>query len=298
VSTATSDRSALVAEAWVFGPALPPRPPQLHGARRAAFAASIVVLCALAGWALLGMSSLALGWFRGGDQMMHRVHDVAWGSFSVILICGSAAAQLWKPERRPAAMQQLLACLAAGALSMWASGAISPAHVVRGAFLAVPAAVMFWLHPVRKDVVTFGRVSSLLTALSVVVAVPLLRFALQQVRIQRLDTVSPHGIEFHWGSMATLALAIAATMVIASLHARGWRLPAWCAGLALAVFGSASVIYPDHASSVGRVWGTCAIAGAIVFVAVAERQLFVQRRTDADESSQDETWAAKRVTAS
>ena len=284
MSTSTSDRSALVAEAWVFGPALP-RPPQLHGAKRVAFAASIVVLCALAGGSLLGMSSLVLGWVRGGDQMMHRVHDVGWGAFSVILICGSAAAQLWKPERRPAAMQQLLACLAAGALSMWASGAISPAHVVRGAFLAVPAAVMFWLHPVRRDIARFGRFSPPLTALSIVIAVPLLRFALEQVRIQRLDTVSPHGVAFHWGTMATLALAIAATLVVASLQAPGWRLPAWCAGLALAVFGSVSVIYSDYASSVGRARGTCAVAGAVVFVAVAERQLRVQRRTDADEAA-------------
>ena len=184
---------------------------------------------------------------------------------------------------------------------MWASGAISPAHIVRGAFLAVPAAVMFWLHPVRKDVVRFRRFSPLLLALSIVIAVPLLRFALRQMRIQRLDTVSPHGVAFHWGTMATLALAIVTTMVVASLHAPGWRLPAWCAGLALAVFGSASVIYSDYASSVGRVWGTCAIAGAIVFVAVAERQLRLQHRTDADEaagsgadaedSGQAETWA-------
>jgi hypothetical protein len=304
VSTPSSDRSTeLLAEAWVFGPA--PRsddPPQLRGARRAAFAASIVVLCALAGGALLGMSSLALGWVRGGDEMMHRVHDVAWGAFSVILVCGSAAAQLWKPERRPAAMQQLVACLAAGALSMWASGAISPSHVVRGAFLAVPAAVMFWLHPARKGVVRFGRVSPLLAALSIVIGVPLLRFALQQVRIQRLDTVSPHGIAFHWGTMATLALAIVATMFVASLHAPGWRLPAWCAGLALAVFGLASDIYPLYASSVGRVWGSFAIAMAVVFVAVAERQRLVQRRSDAqqtagsgagtEESTRDETWAA------
>jgi hypothetical protein len=85
--------------------------------------------------------------------------------------------------------------------------------------------------------------------------------------------------------MATLALAIAATLVVASLRAPGWRLPAWCAGLALAVFGFASVLYSDYASSVGQVWGTCAIAGAIVFVAVAERQLLVQRRTDADEAA-------------
>lgn len=243
------------------------------------------MLCALAAGVLLGLSSLAVGWVQGGDEMMHRVHDVAWGAFAVILVCGSAAAQLWTPERRPAAMQQLLACLAAGGLSMAASGALVPSHLIRGAFLAVPAAVMLTLHPVRKDVLRVGRPSPVLAALAIVAAVPLVRFAIEQIRIQRVDTVSPHGIAFHWGTMATLALAITATMLVASVRAPGWRLPAWCAGLALAVFGSASVIYPGYASSVGRAWGTCAIALAIVFVVVAERQLAAQRRTDAREAS-------------
>ena len=165
---------------------------------------------------------------------MHRVHDIAWGAFAVILVCGAAAAQLWRPERRPAAMQQLLACLAAGGISIAASGALVPSHLIRGAFLAVPAAVMLAMHPVRKDVLRVGRMSPLLAALAIVVAVPLVRFALEQVRIQRIDTVSPHGIAFHWGTMATLALSIVATMLVASSRAPGWRLSAWCAGAALA----------------------------------------------------------------
>ena len=292
-----------LAEAWAFGPTLEPGVLQLRGARRAAFAVSIVVLCSLAAGVLLGLPSLVLGWVRSGDEMMHRVHDVAWGAFAVILVCGSAAAQLWTPERRPAAMQQLLACLAAGGLSIAASGALVPSHLIRGAFLAVPAAVMVALHPSRKDVFRVGRVSPILTALSVVAAVPLARFALEQIRIQRVDTLSPHGIAFHWGTMATLALAIVATMLVASIRVPGWRLSAWCAGLALAVFGLASALYPDYASSVGRAWGSCSVAMAIVFVAVAERQLLLQRRQDAHEASgrgaglaaesiHDETWAA------
>jgi hypothetical protein len=267
--------------------------------RRATFAASIVVLCSLAAGVLLGLPSLALGWVQSGGDMMHRVHDVAWGAFAVILVCGSAAAQLWTPERRPAAMQQLLVCLAAGGVSMAASGAPEPSHLIRGALLAAPAAVMIALHPVRKDVLLVGRIDPFLAVLSIVAAVPLVRFALQQIRVQRIDTVSPHGIAFHWGTMATLALAIVATMLVASLRAPGWRLSAWCAGLALAVFGLASAIFPDYASSVGRAWGIYAITLALVFVVVAERQSLVQRRTDAHKvsghvagSTLDETWAA------
>jgi hypothetical protein len=181
--------------------------------------------------------------------------------------------------------------------------AFVPSHLIRGASIAVPAAVMIALHPVRKDVLRVGRVNPLLTALAIVAALPLVRFALQQIRIQRVDSASPHGIAFHWGTMATLALAIVATMLVASIRAPGWRLPAWCAGLSLMVFGLASVIYPDYASSVGRVWGIGAIAFAIAFVSVAERQLLVERRADAHEpsvrrsivgaeSTLDETWAA------
>ncbi len=292
-----------MAKAWAFGPASESSLPQLRGAKRAAFVASVVVLCALAAGVLLGLHSLMLGWVQGGDETMHRVHDIAWGAFAVILVCGAAAAQLWRPERRPAAMQQLLACLAAGGISIAASGALVPSHLIRGAFLAVPAAVMLAMHPVRKDVLRVGRMSPLLTALAIVVAVPLVRFALEQVRIQRIDTVSPHGIAFHWGTMASLALSIVATMLVASSRAPGWRLSAWCAGAALAVFGLASVSYPDRASSVGQAWGACAIGAAIVFVVVAERQLIVQRRSEAHEASGnwsgaaadsilDETWAA------
>jgi hypothetical protein len=234
---------------------------------------------------LLGLPSLALGWVRGGDVMVHRVHDIGWGAFAVILVCGSAVAQLWMPERRPAAMQQLLACLAAGGVSMAASEALVPSHLIRSALIAVPAAVMFALHPARRDIVRIGRVNPVLAALAIAAAVPLGQFALQQIRNQRVDTVSPHGIAFHWGTMATLALAIVATMLVASIRAPGWRLSAWCAGLSLAVFGVASVVYPDYASSVGRAWGIGAITLAIVFVCVAERRSLVQRRADADETS-------------
>lgn len=237
-----------------------------------------MVLCVLAAGVLLGVPSLAFAWVQSGGRGMHRVHDLAWGTFAVVLVCGAAAAQLWKPERRPAAMQQLMACLAAGGLSMAASGALSPTHLIRGASLAVPAAVMIGLHPDRKGVFRLGRVSPLLIGLTIVGAVPLGRFALQQIRIQRVDTVSAHGIAFHWGTMATLALAIVGTMIVASVRAPGWRAPAWCAGIALAIFGSASAIDVGYASSVGRAWGACAIALGIGFIVAAERQVHAERR--------------------
>lgn len=266
-----------LAETWAFGP-VSSGVPQLRGTRRVAFVASVVVLCALAGGVFLGVPSLVVGWAQGGAEAIHRVHDVGWGAFAVFLLCVPAAAQLGRPERRPAAMQQLLLCLAVGGVSMAASGALVPTHVIRGALIATPVAVMFALHPARSRILRPGRWSPLLGALAVLAAVPLTRFALLELSIQRIDKGSPHGVEFHWGTMATLGLAIGATLLVAALRSPGWRLPAWCAGVALGVFGLVSAVYPDYASSVGRPWGMGALAFAVVFVAAAERQLLAERR--------------------
>ncbi|MEP6973800.1 MAG: hypothetical protein ABI869_06630 [Actinomycetota bacterium] len=239
---------------------------------------SVVILCALAGGVFLGVPSLVVGWVQGGVVAMHRVHDVGWGVFAVFLLSVPAAAQLRRPDRRPAAMQQLLLCLAVGGVAMVASGALVPAHVIRGALIATPAAVMFVLHPARARVLRPGRLSPILGALAVLAAVPLVRFALLQLSIQRIDRLSPHGVQFHWGTMATLVLAIAATLLVAALRSPGWRLSAWCAGLALASYGLVSGVYPSYASSVGRAWGIGAIAFAGVFVLTAELLLRAERR--------------------
>jgi len=262
-----------MAEAWVFGPSLQSTSLQLRRARRAAFAVSIVILCLVAGGALLGVPSLTLGWVQGGGLQMHRVHDIGWGAFAVVLVCGAAVALLKDPERRPAAMQQLIACLAVGGVSMAASSALTPAHFIRAVSIAAPVAAMIALYPDRKRIVQLGRASPLIVGLSIVGAVPLTRFAVLQIRMQRVDRLSPHGVAFHWGTMATLALAIVGTMFVASIQAPGWRVSAWCAGVALAIFGSASAIDVGYASSVGRAWGASAIALGVVFVAVAELQL-------------------------
>jgi hypothetical protein len=238
---------------------------------------SVVLLCTLTGGIFLGIPSLVLGWTRGGIEAMHRVHDVGWGAFAVLLLFVPAAAQLWRPERRPAAMQQLVLCLAVGGIVMAASGALVTTHLVRGALIAGPAVVMFVLHPARARILRPGRVSASLAAFAVLGAIPLTRFAVLQLDIQRVDHWSPHGLEFHWGTMATLTLAIIATLFVAAIRAPGWRLPAWCAGLAVAAFGLASAIYPSYASSIGRSWGMGAMAFGVVFISAAEWQLLAER---------------------
>jgi hypothetical protein len=78
----------------------------------------------------------------------------------------------------------------------------------------------------------------------------------------------------HWTTMSGLVLGIAAVALLTALRPSGWRIPAWCAGLAAAVYGLASVVYPRYAGASGRGWGTLALAGGVAFIAVAE----VERR--------------------
>src|SRR5437867_78423 len=72
--------------------------------------------------------------------------------------------------------------------------------------------------------------------------------------------------------MQQAALVIPALLIglLASLKPHGWRIPAWCAGMAVVVYGLASVVFPDHPGAEERGWGSLAIAGGVLFIAAAE----------------------------
>jgi len=79
----------------------------------------------------------------------------------------------------------------------------------------------------------------------------------------------PHHVQrLSW--MAALAIAIVLVGLLAALRTRGWRIPAWSAGTAAAVFGLASIVFPDQRGAEGRGWGGVALAGGVLFIAVAE----------------------------
>ena len=265
-----------LAEAWAFGPSADPVG-AFEGKRRILFVASIVTFVGIVGIALRGFQSLFLGWTQGGDDAIHRIHLLGWGTFTVIILGTGALAQLRAPERNVVAMKHLLLGLAAGGVCIALARGPSLAHLILGAALAIPAALMVVTHPVRGQLLHLGRSDPILAGLALGATVPLAWFAYSQIELQRADAVSPHGLQFHWASMATMALAIALIAVLGSLEAPGWRVAAWSAGVAGAVFGFASIAFPEHASSVGRAWGTVGIAMAVVFVAAAEWRAKVNR---------------------
>jgi hypothetical protein len=215
-------------------------------------------------------TALVRGWIEPGVRVVHHVHDLGWGAFAGVLLGGGVLALVFAREPRIAPMQQILLALSAAGVSMLASHALGWPHLLLGLSIAVPAGAMLALHPARRDLFRLGRPSWAMGGLALLGAIPLIRFAFHQLRFQSVDVISPHGKEFHWGTMGTLALAIAAVSILSSLQTRGWRAPAWSAGMALILYGLGSVLYPTSPSSAGAVWGSIALTGSLLFLAAAE----------------------------
>ncbi|MGH2683249.1 MAG: hypothetical protein ACRDIX_08460 [Actinomycetota bacterium] len=219
---------------------------------------------------LFGWPSLVLGWFESGDRLTHRVHDLGYGAWAGILLAVGYLSQLQAPERRIAGFQQ--AALALVGFVVAAALAADGFTLLFSLGLAVLTAILGWLHPARDGLVRRVAGPSLpLLILAIAAAVPLTMYALDMAELQRTGIPSDtHVAERHWSTMAALALSIWLVAAQAALRTPGWRIPAWSAGLAAAVLGLASIVFPAYPGSVGSTWGTVALLGGLVFVSLAE----------------------------
>jgi hypothetical protein len=241
------------------------------GARRRRLA--FLIISGLLGVAfalpLFGWPSLVLGWFEGGDRLPHRVHDLGYGAWAGILLAVGYLSQLRAPERRIAGFQQVALALVGQAIASTLAADGSFLLFILG--FAVLTAVLGWLHPARERVRERGRPSIPLLVLAIAAAVPLTMYALDMAELQRTGLPSDtHVAERHWSTMAALALSIWLVAAQAGLRTPGWRIPGWSAGLAAAVFGVASMVFPAYPGAVGTTWGLVALLGGVVFVALAE----------------------------
>lgn len=245
------------------------------GRRRVAFSILAGLFGLAFGGLFFGLPSVVLAWFTTGHEAAHRIHEVAWGGMAGVLLAVGALVQLRRPERKPAAMQQVVVTMVALIAGMAVAADLDPAMIV---FLVV-AGVMAWLHPARSEVLSLsGRLSPAMGAIVLASAVPLVVYALGQAEIGRLDTASEHAEFHHWAGMAALAFALLLVGGVASLRTRGWRISAWSVGLVAVLFGLVSVLNPDLPSSAGTGPGLAAMAGGALFVAAAEWE----RRRDPD----------------
>ena len=252
----------------------------LQGRRRTAFIVTTIVLGAIYGFLFFGLIALVIGWFEGGDRVIHRVHDIGNGIAFGILGALPFLALAWRPERRVAAVQLLAIVGVAGIAVGLLAGEPVFAAIGLGQVAFAVLLVVIAGRPYRDAAMTWDRraVSLPLLLLAVAAMIPLGAYALSTARLQRLGPpTDPHVEMGHWVTMAYAAIGIVAAGLVASLRTPGWRLAAWCAGVGAALLGLASVVFPGYPGSLVRPWGVVAIAGGAVFIAAAEWQARRQR---------------------
>jgi hypothetical protein len=242
----------------------------------------LTVLLGLAlGLGAFGWPSLIAPWFATGTQVVHRVHNLGYGNLGYgalvgILLAAPLVLQARRPEERPAAMQQALVVAAAMVVAEVLSSDFDP--FVPAVLLVL--VIVATMHPARRDLARVeGPPSVALAVPAVAASIPLVWFALHEASLQRNGSPAyPHVRMHHWTTMAGLGIGIATVALLAAGRPRGWRIPAWCAGLAAVAYGLASVAYPAYAGASGRGWGAVAVGSGAAFVAVAEIESRLARR--------------------
>lgn len=232
----------------------------------------ILVVLASIFFGIFSFSLLALvaSWFMTGEREIHRIHDIAWGGLGFLILTLGFLVQLWKPETKISPMQQAVAGSLAFVVALLVSADFSPQA---GVFLIVTALIV-WLHPARA---ALGRLpigaSRVLLALTLIAAIPLVPFALDQTQLER-DCVAanPHCDESHYLLMAATAFGLILAGLVASAKNPGYRITSWCVAGAAFVWGLASILYPELEGSVDALWGWLLIAWAVVFVGAAQRE--------------------------
>ena len=242
--------------------------PSRSSIRRIAFTAWAAVFVLVFGIGFFGLVSLVLGWFQPVEGVAGPVTDLGYGALFGIILTIAVLLQLHAPERKIAGVQQ--AALVIPALLIGSAVASDSQNVVPALILIPTVGILLALHPAREQFLRRGAaLSPTLLAITVLGAIPLVAYALGQGAQARALTGPPHHVQ-RLSTMAALAIAIVLTGLLAAFKTRGWRIPAESAGTAAIVFGLASLAFPDDPGAEGRGWGGLAIAGGVLFIAVAD----------------------------
>jgi hypothetical protein len=211
-----------------------------------------------------GGQLLVTGWLDSRPDGSFHAQDLAWGSAEGILLFVGLVASLGNARRRPAALQQALAVVAALLVTMVLTLVPDPVTLV----LAVLVGVGALLSPARSLLTRrTAPVSRPLAGLVAVAAVPLVPYALDAAAAQRAGGSLNAELAGYTGA-TVWALALLGAVAVAVLRSKGWQLPALSAAAAAAVMGAASLVWPTIPSSLGTLGGLVALvwAGAVLAV--------------------------------
>jgi len=219
-----------------------------------------------------GLIDLVDGFTGYVDQARNQILDVGWGAvFGVVLPLGLLA-QLRRPERRIAGIQQT--AVVALALALAGAAGQSWRYLAPAGAVAIATVILLALHPARRRFLVRGRrVEPTMLALAAVAAVPSLVYAWRMASAQRRDLPPADAVSnglHHWTVMAALALLVLLLVLLAAARTSGWRIPAMSASLAAGAWAMSCLLAPTSAAgSEGHAWAWAALVWAAVTLAAA-----------------------------
>lgn len=241
---------------------------------RYVFPGLAMIVAVAVGLGSFGLPSALTAWFTEGTELPLRTQYVVWGALAGVLVPGASLALL-RPAWRIAAMQQLLAFVAMAALGLGLAFEAETARYV--AVFSVPIVLLFSLHPDRSSVLLAPhRSDRLMFVVAALAAIPTGLYAVANLRLSAATVYTDdlHGGFAHAG---ILALALLASLLVAARGSTGWQVPAWITTICATMLGLAGSLYPNDASSPGRLGGASLLTGAAVVAALI---LSRERRLD------------------
>ena len=236
---------------------------------------ALALLIALASLTInFGLIDLIDGYTGFVDQARNQVLDAGWGLVFGVLLPIGLLAQLRRPERRIAGIQQT----GIVALALAAAAVLGEAwsYLALAAGIAGACAVLLALHPARRTFLARGgRLEPVLLVLAAVAALPALVYASRMASAQRRDLPPVDAVSnglHHWTVMTALALLVLMLVLLAGLRTRGWRIPALSASIAAGGWAISCLLAPDSAAgSEGHAWAWATLAWAVVAFGAAVR---------------------------
>ena len=221
---------------------------------------------------LLAASGTAFGLFTivfgivGADQEIHAVHNAVVASLLLVLTVPPMIAVARTPEHADRALLILAALAVAGLAAM--AIALTPDPFILPVLVLI--GVLWFLAPTHEGALPPGRMSPIMLAFVVAGAVLLVPYAFEQAGLQRTDHTSDHAAFYHWVEMAFTAFGIVLVGLVGAMRPAAFRMAPRSAGLALAVLGASSLLFPGHASALAAPWSWAALLGGLAFIAVGE----------------------------
>jgi hypothetical protein len=198
-------------------------------------------------------------------QAPHAFHNVIVAALLIVLSAPAVIQVAREPEEAIRPLVILAVVGVAGLATMAVAMTLDPFTLP----FVILVGVLWAVLPDRSGAIPAGRPSPMLLAVALIGSVPLTLYALDQAGLQRVDQASEHAAFFHWVETSFYAAAIVLLGFLAALRPATFWLAAWCAGVALAIMGAASLVLGPVASVLPGPWAWAALAGGLAFIALA-----------------------------